>query len=77
MSQEQYELEREEIASKRFQARDKAFADILNGPDTLTRRWLIGYLEQQQKKAERTKRKEAEAKAEGDGPQRIGDLVTI
>ena len=45
MSKEQYHAERECIASKRFQARDKAFADILNGPDTLTRRWLIGYLE--------------------------------
>ena len=27
------------------EARDKAFADILNGPDTKTRRWLVKYLE--------------------------------
>ncbi|MCJ7483902.1 MAG: hypothetical protein MUO31_13165 [Thermodesulfovibrionales bacterium] len=29
------------------QARDKAFADILNGPDSTTRRWLEKYLEKQ------------------------------
>ena len=28
------------------EARDKAFADILNGPDTKTRRWLMKYLEE-------------------------------
>jgi len=29
------------------EARDKAFADILNGPDNKTRRWLVKYLEKQ------------------------------
>lgn len=29
------------------EARDKAFADILNGPDNRTRRWLVKYLEKQ------------------------------
>ena len=33
------------IPERRAQARDKAFADILNGPDDKTRRWLVSYLE--------------------------------
>lgn len=33
------------IIERRNQARDKAFADILNGPDTKTRRWLVKYLD--------------------------------
>jgi hypothetical protein len=41
------------IAERRGQARDKAFADILNGPDTKTRRWLVKYLDQKHKGQEK------------------------
>lgn len=45
------------------EARDKAFADILNGPDTRTRRWLVKYLEKQY--------------PEKEGPVKIGEAIRI
>jgi len=51
------------ITQRCRQARDKAFADILNGPDTKIKRWLQRYL---------TKKYKAE-----DGAQQIGELLKI
>lgn len=43
------------------QARDKAFADILNGPNNKTKRWLTGFLEKKHKKKE--------------GPESLGSIL--
>ena len=54
------------ITQRRQQARDKAFVDILNGPDSKTKRWLTKYLNMKH---------EAEDKAKG--LVRIGEVVKI
>lgn len=51
------------LTMRRQQARDKAFADILNGPDTKTKQWLQVYLMKKFKKE--------------DGPQLIGGVLKI
>lgn len=43
------------INERRRQARDKAFADILDGPDTKTRRWLVKYLDAKHEKEDKNK----------------------
>jgi hypothetical protein len=45
-----WNLKKSESKLRGNQARDKAFADILNGPDTRTRRWLEKYLSKTLKK---------------------------
>jgi len=52
------------VMERRAQARDKAFADILNGPDTKTRRWLVRYFE----RVHGVKK---------DKPQHVGEVVNI
>lgn len=44
------------------QARDKAFADILNGPDDKTKQWLTGFLEKKYKE-------------KIEGPESIGSIL--
>lgn len=44
------------FTQRRQQARDKAFTDILNGPDTRTRRWLQKYLTRKYKAEDEVKR---------------------
>jgi len=51
------------LTMRRQQARDKAFADILNGPDSKTKQWLQVYLMKKFKKE--------------DGPQLIGGVLKI
>ena len=55
------------INQRRQQARDKAFVDILNGPDSKTKRWLTKYLNAKHK---------AEDEARGK-TVKIGDVVKI
>ena len=55
------------ITQRREQARDKAFVDILNGPDSKTRRWLEKYIE------DAKARKDKESKT----PKRIGEFIDI
>lgn len=43
------------LVQRRAQARDKAFADILNGPDTKTRRWLVMYMDRKHKQEDKNK----------------------
>lgn len=39
------ETQSQRIKRMRAENRDKAFADILNGPDNKRRRWLVQYLQ--------------------------------
>jgi hypothetical protein len=57
-----------------FDLRDLAFAEILDGPDTKTRRWLEKYLAQKNKKTSLTPRQTAIA-AEKKEPVTIGQVI--
>ena len=60
------------FTQRRQQARDKAFTDILNGPDTITKRWLQKYLTRKYKAEDEAKRLTAKDMAE-----RIGESLVI
>lgn len=59
--EDEYKREPGKIYGK--EARDTAFANILNGPDNKTRRWLVEYLEKKY--------------PDKDGPVKIGDAIKI
>lgn len=65
-----YGEEGRSIPVRRRQAKERAFADILSGPDTKTRRWLERYLDAQAKKQPITERD-----GKSDAPVRIGEVL--
>lgn len=58
-----------------FGLRDLAFAEILDGPDTKTRRWLEKYLNQKDKTTKLTPRQEAVAEKKRNEPVTMGQVV--